>query len=145
MKLPTLIYVLNRGQHELRDRFDGEDYVFPPNTAVQIPSDAAKLIFGFGEEDKIRAIQRLGWARTTNDLELARQRLGEFQFHVEPPPNVHQTAPVVVTDPKPDSEPKASQGGGEGNDDEGSGLIATPPAATNLLAKLGQVGATAGG
>lgn len=156
MKLPKSIYILNKTDEEFRDRFDGEEYVFPPGKFVQVPIEAAKLIFGYSEPDKLRAIRRLGWAVTSTEMEKAQERLRGFQFHAEPPYTVHQTAPVGAAStplPPPDggsttSEDKGGEGGGTAGkdvDDKPAGNAGDLPAGSsqpaNLLGKL----ATAGG
>jgi hypothetical protein len=56
-----MIKVINHNEETIRGRFDGEDFEFPPGKAVNIPLDAAKHIFGLGEEDKSQALNMLGW------------------------------------------------------------------------------------
>ncbi len=86
MKRELWLWVVNRGHEVFRDRFDGEDYIFEPGEPLEIPAAAAKLIFGWGEENKGRCLQRLGWARTNLDLEAGLKRLNQFTFHTERPP-----------------------------------------------------------
>jgi transcription initiation factor TFIIIB Brf1 subunit/transcription initiation factor TFIIB len=134
-----IVYVRNVTEDTLRSRYDGEDFEFAPGVYVQCPIDAARLIFGFGEEDKSRAIQRLGWVSTMNDMPRAIQRLMGFQFHMEVPANaVLQTAPQGETDPDSESD----QGEGDGNTDGDVKHSSLPPS-KNLLAKL--AAASAGG
>ena len=154
MKRPQFVYVVNNGKTPFKDRFDGEDIVFPPGEAVDITIPAATLIFGFGEESKDRAIRRLGWAPTSNDMPAALERLGSFQFHMEPPGL--QPAPQGDEAPSAPALPvsggrSASQGAGndgEDAEDDGPG-DEIPPAphqpSRNLLAKLAGAGTLAGG
>lgn len=44
----------------LRGRFNGEDYIFPEGEPVTMSIEAAKHIFGIGEEDKVPALNKLG-------------------------------------------------------------------------------------
>jgi hypothetical protein len=55
------VKVINHNNETLRGRFDGEDFVFPPDKAVCLPLDAAKHIFGLANEDKAPALNALGW------------------------------------------------------------------------------------
>lgn len=162
MKRPQFVYVVNNGKTPFKDRFDGEDIVFPPGEAVDITIPAATLIFGFGEESKDRAIRRLGWAPTSNDMPAALERLGSFQFHMERPVRFHMEPPGLQPAPQGDEAPSipalAGSGGGSaqegaGNDggsaeDDGPG-DEIPPAAhqpsRNLLAKLAGAGNVVGG
>lgn len=141
MKHPKTVYILNKTNEEFRDRFDGEDYVFPPNEYVQVPIEAAKLIFGFGEEDKLRAIRRLGWAVTTTELEKAKARLKGFQFHLEPPHYGHQPAPVGASNPPSgvvsDSGGDNPEGGGDtGTGDADTAVPTSNGTPKNLINKL---------
>jgi hypothetical protein len=55
------VKVINHNDEKLRGRFDGEDFVFPPEVPVCLPLEAAKHIFGLGNEDKAQALNALGW------------------------------------------------------------------------------------
>lgn len=44
----------------LQGRFDGEDFVFRPEKPTDLSLDAARHIFGLGEEDKSSALNKLG-------------------------------------------------------------------------------------
>jgi|ERR1700690_1123815 len=79
------IWVVNNSGKMHADRFDSVDYDFPPKEAVEIPVEAANLLFGYGIEDKSDTIRRLGWALTSTDMAAAKERLKEFSFHVERP------------------------------------------------------------
>lgn len=54
------VFVTNTNPKPYRDRYDGEEYVFPPNQAVVIPTDAAVHFFGYGKKDKTETLHRLG-------------------------------------------------------------------------------------
>ncbi|SRR6266404_7451588 len=65
------VFVTNTNSFTHQDRYDGEDYVFPPNVPVMIPMDAAEHMFGYhppearkeGEvADYTNVLVRLGWA-----------------------------------------------------------------------------------
>jgi hypothetical protein len=59
-----LIFVTNKNDFVHQDRYDGEDYVFPPGERVLIPSEAATHMLGFNLPDKSEALVRLGWSMT---------------------------------------------------------------------------------
>jgi hypothetical protein len=75
-----MIGVKNTGEREIVSRYDGKDYRFPPDVAVAISPDAATHIFGFGLEDKSRALGRLGWLRNQAQYADAVKRLDTIQF-----------------------------------------------------------------
>lgn len=54
------VQVTNRNPFPLPGRYDGQDYLFPPNKPTAIPRDAATHIFGLGQSDKTRALAQLG-------------------------------------------------------------------------------------
>jgi hypothetical protein len=56
------IFVTNKNDFVHQDRYDGEEYVFPPGERVLIPSEAATHMLGFNLPDKSEALVRLGWA-----------------------------------------------------------------------------------
>jgi hypothetical protein len=92
MRKPVWVWVINASDQEFRDRFDGEEYVFPPGEAIEMPGDGAKLIFGWGEDNKARALQRLGWVSNNLDLPNGLARLNKFSFYLNDPRPPH--APV---------------------------------------------------
>lgn len=82
MKKVDSVFVRNNGSLPFSDRYDGEDFTIEPGQALEMEATCAKLVFGFGEEDKTRAIRRLGWAASTAELPLALERLYSFSFHM---------------------------------------------------------------
>lgn len=43
----TQARVTNKNTFAIKDRYDGKDYVFPPNKPVRVPMDVAAHCFGF--------------------------------------------------------------------------------------------------
>ena len=74
------VRVANCSGVEHRDRFNGEDYVFPLHATTTVPYEAAVHIFGMGLKDRSRQITRLGWAPSSSDLASAIKRLDAFLF-----------------------------------------------------------------
>jgi hypothetical protein len=82
-----MIFVTNTNSFHHTDRYDGEDYEFPPGEKVAISEEAATHMFGRNLIDKTSTLQRLGWAmkydpKTKNfedNLEGA-QQLARFVF-----------------------------------------------------------------
>lgn len=75
-----MIGVKNNGAKEIVARYDGKDYTFPVGMPVAISREAAVHIFGLGQEDKTRALQRLGWMRNAEQYATAVARLDAVQF-----------------------------------------------------------------
>jgi hypothetical protein len=135
---PVRIVVRNNSDQTFTDKFDGEPFEIKPGHYIDMPPEAAKLCFGVGEEDRRRVIQRLGWARTENDMQSALERLNKFSFHGSEEEaeafgkdKDHCNAPVVADKALPD--PK-----GDG------GAVATGAIRkSNLLGKLAEAQANA--
>lgn len=135
---PVRIIVRNNSGQTFKDRFDGEDFEIKPGSYIDMPPEAAKLVFGVGEDDRRRVIQRLGWAGTENDMVAALERLNKFSFHGSEEEAeafgknpVHCNAPVVADQASPDPQ-------GDG------GAVATGTIRkSNLLGKLAEAQANA--
>ena len=74
------VRVTNGSDALIEGRFAGDDYEFPPGETVDIHLAAAQHIFGFGDDDKMRALTRLGWLQTSADLKPAMARLALVTF-----------------------------------------------------------------
>ena len=61
-------------------RFNGKDYVFPFGEPVNVHLEVAKHLFGLGVDDKSAALNRLGWARSSDELTEATERLSNIRF-----------------------------------------------------------------
>lgn len=57
-----MLFVTNTNDFHHTDKFDGEEYHFPPGEKVAVSEDAATHMFGRNLVDKTNALQRLGWA-----------------------------------------------------------------------------------
>ncbi len=77
-----MLTVLNKNEFDLRDRFDGRDYVFPSGKKVAITEEAARHIFGLGESDKVNSMIRLGWMTASHHKEEAINKMNNFIFEV---------------------------------------------------------------
>lgn len=56
------VFVTNTNDFVHTDRYDSEEFVFPPHVQVAIPIDAAVHMLGYKLEDKTETLVRLGWA-----------------------------------------------------------------------------------
>lgn len=81
------VFVTNTNEFEHADRYDGEDYVFPPNVKVLVPVAAAQHMLGFNLVDKESTLSRLGWAlrqdpvtKKIGDDPEGAQKLANFVF-----------------------------------------------------------------
>ena len=74
------IRVINDHPHPVRGRYDGRDYVFHSGKGEDIPPDAAAHIFGFGSDDKLGALNRLGQLRPDSNVEEALKFFDKIRF-----------------------------------------------------------------
>lgn len=78
-----MIGVKNTGTEPVTGRYDGQDYEFKPGVTVALPDEAATHIFGYGLDDKSRALIRLGWLVNSTQYGTALARLDAIQFFAE--------------------------------------------------------------
>jgi hypothetical protein len=78
-----VLKVKNRSDADLQDRFDGVDYLFEKGKSTLIDEQVATHIFGFGMENKIPYLTRLGWMRNNLEFEQGMERLALFTFSDE--------------------------------------------------------------
>jgi hypothetical protein len=75
------IRVTSHLDHTVRGRYDGKDYDFVPEEPTFLSLEAAQHIFGLGEEDKMPALNKLGFLIPGKDtLEQALEKLDQFTF-----------------------------------------------------------------
>ena len=65
---------------KFKGKHHGVQYEWKPGATVNMPKEAAAHIFGFGEEDKTRALHRAGFLSTVDDMDAAMEKLGKFSF-----------------------------------------------------------------
>lgn len=94
-------------QPPIKARYDGQDFEFKPGVTVALSEDAATHIFGYGMDDKARALIRLGWLVNSTQYEAALARLDDIQFFAEG--KVVFDEPAV---PEVKGMPTAAPGGG---------------------------------
>jgi hypothetical protein len=97
----STIYVTNHSDKILKDGFAGVFYVFEIGKTVEIPIEAAQHIFGYGIENKEPYLARLGWTRTTNDLDEGYARLSKWALTTYPPRKNQSLSPLVDLVPLP--------------------------------------------
>ncbi len=83
MKKQQTVFVRNNGSEDFSDRYNGEDFTIAANGGIEeMLVETAELCLGFGQDDKIRCVRRLGWAFTMDDMPRAQKRLASFSFHM---------------------------------------------------------------
>jgi hypothetical protein len=97
-------------------RYAGKDYHFETNKPIDVPEIVAAHVFAFGKDDKSQALNRLGWARTSDELEAGMAMLKKVTF--DDPPEMIE-APSKRKPGRPAKEtgvagPPVTAGGTEG-------------------------------
>jgi len=100
------IFVTNNSGHELVDAWNGKQFIFPVGGTIEIDEIVARHIFGYGADDKINNLVRLGWVHTNTDIPNAIERLGKFMFSTE-------NKPSRSLDPASNTDAPVSDGGGK--------------------------------
>ena len=98
------IFVTNRSDLKLKDGYAGVFYEFKKDQTVEIPEEVAKHIFGIHDPDKEKYLARLGWCKTSNDLEAAIAILEQWEIGTEPPKKDQSLSPLVEKVPLPTSK-----------------------------------------
>lgn len=90
--------VINHSKADHTDSYNGVTYLFKIGERTEIPEAAAQELFGYGIEDKVPFVVRLGWTMTNVDLPHALNRLGMFEIKDS---ENHSLSPVVERVPLP--------------------------------------------
>jgi hypothetical protein len=85
-----LVRVVNHTDKVVHGRFSGTDYAFHPGKPLDVPIVAAAHIFDFGKKEKTQALARLGWARTSEEMEDGLAKLEKIKFE-DPPELIEAT------------------------------------------------------
>ena len=93
-------------------RFNGKDYKFEQGKPIDVPEVVAAHVFGFGIEDKTQCLNRLGWARSSDEIEAGLEKLGNVIF---------EDPPELVEKPK-----KGKKSSDEAGDDDETGTAGPP-------------------
>jgi hypothetical protein len=129
------VRVINNNAKAVVGRWNGKDYKFEPGKPLDVPEIVANHVFGFGQDDKQQALNRLGWARSSDEFEAGMELLANVVF--EDPPELIE-APRLPKKAKGSAEtgtagPPVAASGTEG------GAFKAPPDGP----KIGQPAATA--
>lgn len=79
----SVVYVTNHSDKELSASFNYVNLSFPIGKTVEISQDAARHVFGYGDNDKEPYLARLGWIRLHSELEQGLERLSKFHISTE--------------------------------------------------------------
>jgi hypothetical protein len=79
------VWVTNTTKEHFEDMWHGDKYAFPPAKAVMVPLEVARHIFGYGMDNRVPVLARLGWAVTANDVPVGLKRLDRFVISDEKP------------------------------------------------------------
>ena len=74
------VFVTNNSENNLTFEFAYKEYKFPVGTPVGIPPQAAKHIFGYGDDNKEPYLARLGFIRLHSEMEEALEKLAKFEI-----------------------------------------------------------------
>lgn len=105
-----MVWVTNTSDEFFADMWDGKQYNFLPNKAIEVDVEVAQNIFGYGVQDRTPILVRLGWTKVTSDIPKALERLEKFVISDTQPQTYHNASPVVDRVPFPASR----RGGGKG-------------------------------
>jgi len=94
--MTELVYVTNTTDKELVSEFNYEEYKFPAGKTVALSPNAAKHIFGYGQENKEPYLARLGFIRLHSELEQALEKLAKFEISTEAPVEKNRSLPSAV-------------------------------------------------
>jgi len=87
----TLIRVINRNPKPIHGRYAGRDYVFKPEVPLDVPEIVARHIFDFGKDDKTQALNRLGWVKTSDEMQVGMEMMNNITF-TDPPEMIEKPA-----------------------------------------------------
>jgi hypothetical protein len=98
-----MVWVTNTGDEFFVAHWDSKAYSFLPGKHVELPKGVAQFIFGYGVEDKVPTLARLGWTKFATDVPAALERLDKFVISETQPTTYHNASPVVDRVPFPAS------------------------------------------
>ena len=108
----SLIRVTNHNDKPVVGRYDGREYAFKPEIPLDVPEIVAWHIFDFGKTDKMQCLNRLGWAKNSEEIDSGMQKLNNISF---------DDPPEMIEAPK---SPKKPRKGGDAAQQTGT---AGPP------------------
>ena len=133
-----MLTITNGNVDDFVGRYDGVDYFFPSGKTTAIPDDAARHIFGVGQEDKTDVLVRHGWMKMSTDRKEGMAILNNFSFNVADQlmPGDVIDAPAVTVDNGQGSAPL--QTGSTGGVSDGSTPV-QPTSGGSILDQLNNI------
>jgi hypothetical protein len=83
--MSDVVYVTNGDEQNFSAEFCNVEYTFKKGETTALPMNAARHIFGYGDNDKMPYLTRLGWVRLNTEYEKGLERLAKIEFSAEPP------------------------------------------------------------
>jgi hypothetical protein len=80
LNLDQYVTITQRTGKQIKARHAGEDYVFESGVPQIVKYETACHVFGLDCEDKTQALARLGWVRTSDEIEAALEKLKQVSF-----------------------------------------------------------------
>lgn len=94
-------FVTNNWSKPIKFDYAFQVYEFPVGETIEIPEEAARHIFGYGEHNKESHLTRLGLARTNLDIPEGLKILSKFLITDEAPRQNRSLSPAVERVPLP--------------------------------------------
>lgn len=79
------VYVTNNSDKALVVSFEFKNVDFPVGESVQVSVQAARHIFGYGDENKEPYLARLGFIRLHSEFQQGLEKLAQFEITSELP------------------------------------------------------------
>ena len=129
-----MLKITNNNGFDLKDRYDGDDYIFPAGETVACPDAVARHIFGVGDEDKRPYLTRQGWLRSSDKFDEGMEKLNNFSFEL-----VEEKYDVEFARIEQRTSPSANAGAVEETGADDSADASAPAPQRNILGRLKRV------
>jgi hypothetical protein len=99
--MTDVVYVTNGDEQDFAAEFCAVEYTFKKGQTTELPAAAARHIFGYGDDNKLPYLTRLGWVRLNTDFDKGLERLAKITFSAEPPSKGRSLPSAVGVVPLP--------------------------------------------
>ena len=83
--MSELVYITNNSDKKLTAEYAYKEYTFQVGETVELPIQAARHIFGYGDNNKEPYLSRLGFIRLHSEFDEALEKLSKFEISDQPP------------------------------------------------------------
>lgn len=83
--MTEVVYVTNDDEQTFAAEYCATEYTFKTGATTALPLAAARHIFGYGDDNKMPYLIRLGWVRLNTEYDKGLERLAKISFSAEPP------------------------------------------------------------